>query len=186
MDKIEELKKKIAAVEAGEAEGDLTALKAELAKLEADAGGSGDPKPPAPPAPGGGDPKPPADPPPADPKPPAPPADPKPPEDPKPPVPPAPSEDPEKKALKDALLMELQGRMGSLGLSEEARKLISDRSGGDPMKMRELLDVVLAAQGRAGGNPPPDVNNDPPSGGVNDANPTKASILKGVREGSLT
>lgn len=155
MDKIEEIKAKIAAIEKGEAEGDLEALKAELAKLEEEAKGGGTPPPTEPP---------PSDPPAAEPppeQPPAtpPPAEPPPAADPVPPPviepPPSVTEDPEKTALRNLALELLQIRLNEL--PEATRTMITEKAAGDPMKMHDLI-VLARSMGSNAAPQPPAVN----------------------------
>lgn len=155
MDKIEEVKKQIAAIEKGEAEGDLEALKAELAKLEEEAKGGGgappiDPPPSEPP---------PAEPPPSQPPAIPPPAEPPPAADPVPPPavepPPAVTEDPEKAALRNLALELLQIRLNEL--PEATRTMIAEKAAGDPMKMHDLI-VLARSMGNNSAAQPPAVN----------------------------
>ena len=157
MDRIEELKKQIAAIEAGEGDGDLEALKAELADLEAKAkeGGNTPPTTPSdtpPPADGTTTPPPsapPTTPPPSTP----PPADPV-----APPVvepPPSVVEDTETTALRNLALELLQTQLNDL--PEAARTMITEKAAGDPMKMRDLI-VLARSMGNNSTAQPPAVN----------------------------
>jgi len=151
MDKIEELKQKIAAIEKGEGEGDLEALKKELADIEAKAkeGGEAPPTPPSDTPKGGGEtpkaPKPPTDA--------APPA---PPETPKP-------SDPEKDQYKALAIELLQFQLNDL--PEAARTMIAEKSGGDPIKMRDLV-VLARSMGTSGSTVQPPAVNTAQAGGT--------------------
>lgn len=155
MDRIEELKKQIAAIEAGEGEGDLEALKAELAKLEEEAKGGGEDKPTEQPPT-----EKPKEEPPKDPKPPEQPPTEKPKEEPPPapPVvkpPPSVVEDTETTALRNLALELLQTQLNDL--PEAARTMIAEKAAGDPMKMRDLI-VLARSMGNNSTAQPPAVN----------------------------
>lgn len=154
MDKIEELKKQIAAIEKGEGEGDLEALKKELADLEAKAkeGGEAPPTPPSAPPPASETP--------ASAAPTPPPAAPTP-----PPVvvtPPALS-DPDKEQYKALALELLQLQLNDL--PEAARTMIAEKSGGDPIKMRDLV-VLARSMGTSGSTVQPPAVNTAQAGGT--------------------
>lgn len=151
MDRIEELKKQIAAIEAGEGEGDLEALKAELAKLEEEAKGGGEDKPTEQPPT-----EKPKEEPPKDPKPPTEKTKEEPP--PAPPVvepPPSVVEDSETTALRNLALELLQTQLNDL--PEAARTMITEKAAGDPMKMRDLI-VLARSMGNNSTAQPPAVN----------------------------
>ena len=154
MDRIEELKKQIAAIEAGEGECDLEALKAELAKLEEEANGDGNTPPTTP-----SDTPPPADDSTTTPPPSAPPPSTPPPADPVVPpvveVPPSVVEDAETTALRNLALELLQTQLNDL--PEAARTMITEKAAGDPMKMRDLI-VLARSMGNNSTAQPPAVN----------------------------
>lgn len=153
MDKIEELKQKIAAIEKGEGEGDLEALKKELADLEAKAKEGGEAPPTTP-----------SDAPPAS-EPPTPPSEPPPPAAPTPPpvvvTPPMP--DPDKEQYKALALELLQLQLNDL--PEAARTMIAEKSGGDPIKMRDLV-VLARSMGTSGSTVQPPAVNTAQAGGT--------------------
>lgn len=169
---VDEIKAKIAAIEKGEGEGDIEALKKDLADLEAKAkeGGAAPPttpsEPPVPPAPPAETPKeqpkpeaaPPVSPPPA-------------------PVPPPPTtvtESPETAMLRALALELLQLQLSEL--PESARTMIAEKSAGDPMKMRDLI-MLARSMGPTSGSQPPDVNTAQPGG----TSTTSAVTLDDIR-----
>ena len=154
MYKIEELKKQIAAIEKGEGEGDLEALKKELADLGAKAKEGGEaPPPPAAPNP------PPAS------ETPAPPSEPPPPAAPNPPpvVVTPPMSDPDKEQYKALAIELLQLQLNDL--PEAARTMIAEKSGGDPIKMRDLV-VLARSMGTSGSTVQPPAVNTAQAGGT--------------------
>lgn len=164
MDKIEELKQKIAAIEKGEGEGDLEALKKELADLEAKAKEGGE----APPTTPSGTPPAPETPPPAPPassEAPTPPSETTPPAAPNPPpvVVTPPMSDPDKEQYKALALELLQLQLNDL--PEAARTMIAEKSGGDPIKMRDLV-VLARSMGTSGSIVQPPAVNTAQAGGT--------------------
>lgn len=158
MDKIEKLKKQIAAIEKGEGEGDLEALKKELADLEAKEGGEAPPTTPSAPPPASEPPPPTAPtPPPTAPTP--PPAAPTPP----PVVVTPPMSDPDKEQYKALALELLQLQLNDL--PEAARTMIAEKSGGDPIKMRDLV-VLARSMGTSGSTVQPPAVNTAQAGGT--------------------
>lgn len=155
MDKIEELKQKIAAIEKGEGEGDLEALKKELADLEAKPKEGGEAPPTTPsdatPAPETPPPTPPTET--------TPPAASIPP----PVVVTPPMSDPDKEQYKALALELLQLQLNDL--PEAARTMIAEKSGGDPIKMRDLV-VLARSMGTSGSAVQPPAVNTAQAGGT--------------------
>jgi hypothetical protein len=166
---VDEIKAKIAAIEKGEGEGDIEALKKELADLEAKAKEGGEAPPTTPSEP----PAPPAEPPKEQPKPEAAPPVPPPPA----PVPPPPTtvtESPETAMLRALALELLQLQLSEL--PESARTMISEKSAGDPMKMRDLI-MLARSMGPTSAAQPPAVNTAQPGG----TSTTSAVTLDDIR-----
>lgn len=161
MDKIEELKKQIAAIEKGEGEGDLESLKKELADIEAKAkeGGEAPPTPPSDAPPASETPAPSA------PETPTPPSEPPPSAAPTPPpvVVTPPMSDPDKEQYKALALELLQLQLNDL--PEAARTMIAEKSGGDPIKMRDLV-VLARSMGTSGSTVQPPAVNTAQAGGT--------------------